>query len=82
MNPRYRTPETRAAAVAAYAAGETSEAVAKEFGASASSVVAWCRDAGVPIRRNGGRKAADAYEGGWEIRGGVSYPLQPEKRSA
>src|SRR5690349_7403782 len=75
-NSRYSTPETRAAAVAEYASGISSEVVAEMFGVSATSVVTWCRAAGVRIRKGGRRpeQEALAYTGGWVLQGGVMRP--------
>lgn len=79
------SPETRAAVVADYAAGKPTKDIVEAYDVAPSSIVNWARAAGVEIRPRHRASVTDgpiAYEGGWEVRGGVSYPLMPERRSA
>lgn len=74
----------RQAAVDDYrTSGDTYAIVAARHGVSRGALHSW-------VNPNGGRKrnrktwdeAEVAYVGGWENRGGVLYPLFPERRSA
>lgn len=72
MRGRYIPVEVRAAAVADYYANEdTLAVVAARHGISRTSLADWVKSG-----------SEVAYEGGWERRGGVLYPLAPERRSA
>lgn len=84
------TTQDRLDALATYAAGASMKEVARTHRVSESTVHNWVHAAGIS-RSNGAGKRASAqrrrdqefgYVGGWEIRGGVRYPLLPERRSA
>lgn len=67
---------TKAAVLADVAAGMSPRLAAAKHGVGESTAYRWIR---------GGinwRAAEYAYVGGWELRGGVRYPLLPEQRSA
>lgn len=84
------TAETHAAALADYKAGLSQAAVAARHGVSESTVHEWVAVAGIArsravaqrLRARLKRDAEFGYHGGWEVRGGVRYPLMPERRSA
>lgn len=69
------TPEaTRLALLADVAAGMSPRSAAVKHGVGESTAYRWLR---------GPRPDAEiAYCGGWEVRGGVQYPLFPEQRFA
>jgi len=68
-----RAQEVRAAAIADYReSGDTIAIVAARHGVGRSTLGSWVNACGDDI----------AYVGGWEVRGGVRYPLFPEARSA
>ena len=83
---RRRSPETRAAAVAMYAAGKPSHVVGERFHVSPSTVVNWVRAAGVEVRPIGRTVASDDPEspqvltgGRWVLRGGIQrWQADPE----
>jgi transposase-like protein len=60
-DPRRTDDDTRAPAIAAYAAGESSVAVAARCGVSSSSITHWARQAGIEVHRSG-RSAAASVE--------------------
>lgn len=65
---------TRARAIADYReSGDILAVVAARHGVGRSTLGAWV---------NGCADDELAYVGGWETRGGVKYPLFPERRSA
>lgn len=71
---------TRRAVVADYANGLPMRDITQQHGVSATAVLAWAKAAGVEIRKVGYRPACEepiAYEGGWELIGGVHRPLAP-----
>jgi transposase-like protein len=71
---------TRRAVVADYANGLPMRDITQHHGVSATAVLAWAKTAGVEIRKPGYRSATGepiAYEGGWELIGGVHRPLAP-----
>ena len=71
---RHHADHIRAAAIADYInSGDTIAQVAARHGIGRATVGYWVR---------GVRRDELAYVGGWEIRGGVRYPLLPERRSA
>lgn len=75
---------TRAAAVADYrATGDPYYIVAARHGVSRSALHCWVNPN--PRKPRGPFTWTEeevAYVGGWELRGGVRYPLAPEQRSA
>ena len=77
-------PSTRAEAVADYrASGDPYHVVAKRHGVSRSTLYGWVNGSKHTPRTP--REWTDAevgYYGGWEVVGGVSRPLLPERRSA
>ena len=84
MTTRHHSPDARQAAIDDYrTSGDTYATVAARHHMTKSYLHEL-----VNPRKNtrGGRFtwAEDeiAYQGGWEIRGGISYPLLPEQRSA
>ena len=70
---RHHADHIRAAAIADYInSGDTIAQVAARHGIGRSTFGCWVN----------GLRDELAYVGGWEIRGGVLYPLLPERRSA
>jgi transposase-like protein len=68
----HHPPAARQAAIEDYyASGDAAKDVAERHGIPRSTFAGWI-----------GNEREHAYEGGWEVRGGVSYPLLPERRSA
>lgn len=78
------TAEARAAAVADYrATGDPYYVVGARHNVSRSALHSWCNPH--PDKPRGPFTWPEdevAYVGGWEVRGGVRYPLAPERRSA
>lgn len=73
MSDRIHAQELRAAAVADFLeTDDTIAQVAARHGVARSTLGTWVA----------GMRDELAYVGGWEIRGGVRYPLAPERRSA
>lgn len=67
--------------------GEVRDAAVADYYASGDSIATVAGRHSIPRSTLGGwvkRGEADAlaYVGGWEVRGGVRYPLLPERRSA
>jgi hypothetical protein len=75
MTRRYHSDAARQAAVDDfYASGDDRSVVAARHGVARSTFSAWVA---------GPTDDDDlAYVGGWELRGGVRYPLFPERRTA
>jgi transposase-like protein len=79
VSARHVPNHIRRAAVADYQRGDESLAVvAARYGVSKTTLHEWVK--GRTARRAWCEE--DAYRGGWELRGGVRYPLFPERRSA
>lgn len=71
MNARFHANARREAAVADYyASNDTAAEVAARHGIPRSTFHGWV----------GEKRDELAYSGGWEVRGGVSRPLLPERR--
>ena len=72
----------RQAAIDTYADGLSLEATAARHGVSKNTVARWARDAGVlrPGRSAGPQDSSPTvYKDGWEVRGGIAYPLAPRR---
>lgn len=81
---RLVSPSARADAVADYhRTGDPYYVVAARHNVSRSALHSWVNPS--PSKPRGPFTWAEeevAYRGGWEIRGGIKYPLYPERRSA
>lgn len=63
--------------------GDTYAVVAARNNVSRSTLHAWVNPDGIKKRKPKSWGADElAYMGGWEIRGGIKYPLAPERRTA
>jgi hypothetical protein len=84
MSSRFYSDAVKGAAIADYkATRDPYRIVAARHGVSRGALHSWVNPDGVPPRK---RKTWEpdeiAYTGGWELRGGVRYPLLPERRTA
>lgn len=69
--PQHPDARREAAVADYYASNDTASEVAARHGIPRSTFHGWV----------GEKRDELAYRGGWEVRGGVSYPLLPERRS-
>lgn len=83
--PRPVPDHIRQAAIATYVAGASLNATSKQHRVSRHKLATWLQIEGLmrePIMPRGGHvkrtsESPAVYRGGWVVRGGVAYPLEP-----